>query len=90
MLPLRFPHLKHLVVKNQGKNNRVMAKNQGKNNRWGVTNARSFTNPRDRLIAKIALQGGKRINEVLTLTTEQIAWDKSEITFVQSKTKREQ
>jgi integrase/recombinase XerD len=47
----------------------------------------AITNQRDCLIAKVALQGGKRINEVLTLTTEQIAWDKNEITFVQSKTK---
>lgn len=47
----------------------------------------AITNKRDCLIAKVALQGGKRINEVLTLTTEQIAWDKNEITFTQSKTK---
>ncbi len=46
-----------------------------------------MTNERDCLIAKVALQGGKRINEVLTLETEQIAWDKNEITFLQSKTK---
>lgn len=47
----------------------------------------AIDNKRDCLIAKIAIQGGKRINEVLTLTAEQIAWDKNEITFVQSKTK---
>lgn len=46
-----------------------------------------IANHRDCLIAKVALQGGKRINEVLTLTTEQIVWDRNEITFVQSKTK---
>lgn len=44
-------------------------------------------NSRDCLIAKITLQGGKRIREVLTLTVEQINWEKREITFVQSKTK---
>jgi integrase len=47
----------------------------------------SFTNPRDQLIAKLAIQGAKRINEVLGLTTGQICWEKREITFTQSKTK---
>ena len=44
-------------------------------------------NFRDTLVAKIALQGGKRINEVLNLSAEQIDWAKNEITFFQSKTK---
>lgn len=44
-------------------------------------------NPRDCLIAKITLQGGKRIREVLQLSTDQIDWEKREITFNQSKTK---
>ncbi|MCE5315975.1 MAG: site-specific integrase [Parachlamydia sp.] len=44
-------------------------------------------NSRDCLIAKITLQGGKRIREVLHLTVEQINWEKREITFTQSKTK---
>lgn len=44
-------------------------------------------NSRDSLIAKLTLQGGKRISEVLSLTTSQIDWGRSEITFVQSKTK---
>lgn len=44
-------------------------------------------NPRDCLIGKVALQGGKRIREVLNLRTSQINWDKKEITFRQSKTK---
>ena len=44
-------------------------------------------NPRDALIGKVALQGGKRIREVLSLRTEQIDWEKREITFTQSKTK---
>lgn len=44
-------------------------------------------NPRDALIGKVALQGGKRIREVLKLRTEQIDWDKREITFTQSKTR---
>lgn len=43
-------------------------------------------NPRDCLIAKVALQGGKRINEVLSLTVDQIDRVKSQITFKQSKT----
>lgn len=44
-------------------------------------------NPRDCLIAKITLQGGKRIREVLFLMVDQIDWETREITFVQSKTK---
>jgi integrase len=44
-------------------------------------------NERDRLIAKVVLQGGKRINEVLELTSVQIDWGKNEIRFTQSKTK---
>lgn len=47
----------------------------------------AITNQRDCMIAKVVLQGGKRINEVLTLMTSQIDWTKNEITFVQSKTK---
>jgi integrase len=44
-------------------------------------------NKRDCLIAKIILQGGKRVGEVLSLQTCQIDWIKNEITFFQSKTK---
>lgn len=44
-------------------------------------------NFRDCLLAKITLQGGKRIREVLELTIDQINWEKREITFRQSKTK---
>jgi integrase len=44
-------------------------------------------NPRDALIGKVALQGGKRIREVLYLRSEQINWDRKEITFTQSKTR---
>ncbi len=44
-------------------------------------------NPRDCLIAKLALQGAKRINEVLTLTVEQINYERGEINFVQLKTR---
>lgn len=44
-------------------------------------------NARDCLIAKIVLQGGKRINEVLSLQTDQVDWIRNEITFFQSKTK---
>ncbi|HEV2916718.1 MAG TPA: site-specific integrase [Candidatus Babeliales bacterium] len=44
-------------------------------------------NPRDCLIAKIILQGGKRMNEVLQLKTDQIDFATGEITFTQSKTK---
>jgi len=44
-------------------------------------------NRRDCLIAKIILQGGKRMNEVLSLRTEQINYAVNEITFHQSKTK---
>lgn len=44
-------------------------------------------NPRDCLIAKLTLQGGKRIREVLSLQASQICWERREITFTQSKTK---
>ncbi len=44
-------------------------------------------NTRDCLIAKIILQGGKRLSEVLSLTTDKIDYAKREITFRQSKTK---
>jgi len=44
-------------------------------------------NHRDALIGKVALQGGKRIREVLSLSTDQIDWEKREITFRQSKTR---
>ena len=44
-------------------------------------------NPRDCLIAKLALQGAKRISEVLTLNVEGIDWSRREITFRQLKTK---
>jgi integrase len=43
--------------------------------------------PRECLIAKLILQGGKRVNEVLSLQTDQIDWDRRKITFEQSKTK---
>jgi integrase len=44
-------------------------------------------NCRDCLIAKVTLQGGKRIREVLGLRVDQIDWEKREISFNQSKTK---
>lgn len=44
-------------------------------------------NRRDCLIAKIILQGGKRLGEALSLDTTQIAYAEGEITFHQSKTK---
>jgi integrase/recombinase XerD len=44
-------------------------------------------NARDCLIAKVTLQGGKRIREVLSLKIDQINWEKREITFNQSKTR---
>lgn len=45
-------------------------------------------NHRDCLIGKVILQGGKRVNEVLSLHTEQISWSLREITFIQSKMRR--
>jgi integrase len=44
-------------------------------------------NSRDCLIAKVILQGGKRVQEVLSLHTDQIDWELREIRFLQSKTK---
>ena len=44
-------------------------------------------NQRDCLIAKLILQGGKRISEVLSLTTDQINYAEREITYTQSKTR---
>ena len=43
--------------------------------------------PRECLIAKVMLQGGKRVREVLSLQTEQIRWDRRKIEFTQSKMK---
>lgn len=42
-------------------------------------------NPRDCLIGKVILQGGKRVNEVLKLTTNRIDFLNRQITFRQSK-----
>lgn len=44
-------------------------------------------NPRDAMIAKLCLHGAKRINEVLCLLSEQIDYEKRQITFKQSKSK---
>ncbi|WP_079989510.1 tyrosine-type recombinase/integrase [Candidatus Protochlamydia phocaeensis] len=44
-------------------------------------------NSRDCLLAKIALQGGKRIGEVLSLTVDKIDWNTNQITFKQLKTR---
>ncbi len=44
-------------------------------------------NSRDCLLAKLALQGGKRINEVLSLTTDKINWNLNRIAFKQLKTR---
>ncbi len=46
-------------------------------------------NSRDALIAKIILQGGKRVGEVLSLQVDQIDFELGEITFVQSKSRTE-
>lgn len=43
--------------------------------------------PRECLIAKLLLQGGKRANEVLSLQIRQIDWNRRKILFEQSKTK---
>lgn len=43
--------------------------------------------PRECLIAKVILQGGKRVNEVLSLKIEQIDFNRRKIVFWQSKTK---
>ena len=40
-----------------------------------------------RLIAKLIIQGGKRVSEVLNLRTDQINWDRRKIVFEQSKMK---
>lgn len=42
-------------------------------------------NPRDCLLAKIVLQGAKRINEVLSLESQYIDWENNRISFRQSK-----
>jgi len=41
--------------------------------------------PRECLIAKVMLQGGKRVREVLPLETKQIRWERRKIEFAQSK-----
>jgi len=43
--------------------------------------------PREALIAKVILQGGKRVDEVLSLQVSQINWERRKIVFAQSKTK---
>lgn len=43
-------------------------------------------NPRDYLLAKVMLQGAKRLEEVLCLTTDRIDWARNEIKFTQLKT----
>ncbi len=45
------------------------------------------TSHREWLVAKVILQGGKRVKEVLSLQVDQIDWEKRKITFTQSKTK---
>ena len=44
-------------------------------------------NRRDYLIAKTLVQGGKRLDEVLNAKISQIDWDRSKITFKQSKSR---
>lgn len=44
-------------------------------------------NPRDALIGKLMLQGGKRVSEVLAAMIKDINWQEREITYRQSKTK---
>ncbi len=44
-------------------------------------------NPRDAMIARLCLHGGKRINEVLSLKVHQIDYEKKQIIFHQSKSK---
>jgi integrase len=44
-------------------------------------------NPRDCLIGKLALQGGKRISEVLGLQAADVIWEDRRIRYRQSKTK---
>ena len=43
--------------------------------------------PRECLIAKVMLQRGKHVREVLSLQTEQIRWDRRKVEFAQSKMK---
>lgn len=43
--------------------------------------------PRECLIAKVILQGGKRVSEVLTLKVDQINFERRKVFFRQSKTK---
>lgn len=42
--------------------------------------------PREALIAKVLLQGGKRVNKVLSLQVSQIDGERRKVTFTQSKT----
>ena len=44
-------------------------------------------NPRDAMIARLCIHGGKRINEVLSLSVDQIDYEKKQIVFHQSKSK---
>lgn len=44
-------------------------------------------NPRDALIGKMLLEGGRRVNEVLSRDIEHIDWDNNQVKFQISKTK---
>lgn len=53
----------------------------------GFLEALEEISPRECLIAKLMLQGGKRVSEVLSLQTKQIRWDRRKVVFEQSKAK---
>lgn len=53
----------------------------------GFFQALDKINIRDCLIAKVILQGGKRVNEALSIQTHHIDWEQREIAFIQSKMK---
>jgi len=93
-LARRFPHFKKAIPVKYGANRTFYkirehvvceAMNPAQWNHF--LSALSKHNPRDALIAKVMLQGAKRVNEVLSVTIDKINWEKREITFRQSKTR---
>lgn len=94
-LSRRFPKVIRKAIPSKEGNNKTFFKVREKVKTRAMTQSQwlqflrelNHINPRDCLIAKLALQGGKRISEVLSLKTNQVDLVKNEVTFIQSKTR---
>ena len=93
----KYPHIfrKAVPCKSGGENSKIfykvhkqVASNAMTKQQWTIfLQELDKISLRDGLIARLCLQGAKRISETLSLTTNQINWSKSEITFKQLKTR---